>query len=145
MASLSLFTRVESIESRSVRGLGARVPLLLPLLSADLTRGTNRFNLCMGIFGLAVGIGGTLSTTVAGATATWFGSGAAFGLLAVVGLLSFLLVLFVMPETGTADPDGVIRKPASPATTSSGLRESMRTGPKLVENDPEGVGQPWSG
>ena len=119
--------------------------VLLPLLSADLTRGTNRFNLCMGIFGLAVGIGGTLSTTVAGATATWFGSGAAFGLLAVVGLLSFLLVLFVMPETGTADPDGVIRKPASPATTSSGLRESMRTGPKLVENDPEGVGQPWSG
>ena len=132
---------VQALDGVSAAALG----VLLPLLSADLTRGTNRFNLCMGIFGLAVGIGGTLSTTVAGATATWFGSGAAFGLLAVVGLLSFLLVLFVMPETGTADPDGVIRKPASPATTSSGLRESMRTGPKLVENDPEGVGQPWSG
>jgi MFS family permease len=73
--------------------------MLLPLLAADLTRGTNRFNLCMGVFGLAAGIGATLSTVAAGAIAGWLGSGAAFVALAGAGLAAVLLVLFAMPET----------------------------------------------
>ncbi|HWX49563.1 MAG TPA: MFS transporter [Roseomonas sp.] len=77
----------------------AMLAVLVPLVAADLTRGTNRFNLCMGIFGLAVGIGATVSTTAAGAIASHFGTPLALGGLAVVGLLCFLLALFAMPET----------------------------------------------
>ena len=49
-------------------GVGAGLlGALYPVVVADLTRGTNRFNLCMGVFGLATGIGATLSTAAAGA------------------------------------------------------------------------------
>jgi MFS family permease len=86
---------VQALDGISAAVLG----VLLPLLAADLTRGSNHFTLCMSIFGLAVGIGGTISTTLAGAISGWFGSGAAFGMLAGCGFLAFLLVAFVMPET----------------------------------------------
>ncbi|MBO1075913.1 MFS transporter [Roseomonas marmotae] len=85
---------------QALDGISAAVMgVLLPLLAADLTRGTNRFNLCMGLFGLAVGIGGTISTSLAGAVSTWFGPAAAFGMLAGCGLLAIPLLLFAMPET----------------------------------------------
>ncbi|MDB5371003.1 MAG: transporter [Roseomonas sp.] len=89
---------VQALDGISAAVLG----VLLPLLAADLTRGSNRFNLCMSLFGLAVGIGGTISTTLAGGITTWFGSGAAFGVLAGCGFLAFLLVAFGMPETREA-------------------------------------------
>lgn len=77
----------------------AMLAVLVPLVAADLTRGTNRFNLCMGIFGLAVGLGATVSTTAAGAIASHFGTPLALGSLAVVGGLCFLVALVSMPET----------------------------------------------
>jgi MFS family permease len=86
---------VQMLDGISAAVLG----VLLPLLAADLTKGNNRFNLCMALFGLAVGIGGTISTTLAGAISSWFGAGAAFGVLAGGGFLAFLLVLLAMPET----------------------------------------------
>jgi MFS family permease len=90
---------VQALDGLSAAGLG----VLLPLLAADLTRGTNRFNLCIGIFGLAIGIGGTLSTTLAGLATDWFGPAAAFAMLAGVGLLSVLVVWAAMPETRPAE------------------------------------------
>ena len=78
---------------------GAALGVLLPLISADLTRGTNRFNLCMGVIGLAIGVGATLSTTLAGAISQRFGHGIAFLGLGGAGLLAVLLVLVAMPET----------------------------------------------
>ncbi|WP_245214287.1 MFS transporter [Pararoseomonas indoligenes] len=89
---------VQALDGISAAGLG----VMLPLLAADLTRGTNRFNLCTGLFGLAVGIGGTLSTTIAGLAAEWFGPGTAFAMLAGIGLLSVLTVWAAMPETREA-------------------------------------------
>ena len=86
---------VQALDGISAAVLG----ILLPLLASDLTQGSNRFNLCIGVFGLSVGIGGTLSTTVAGAVASWLGAGAAFGMLGFAGLASFLLVLLALPET----------------------------------------------
>ncbi|MBO1074912.1 MFS transporter [Roseomonas marmotae] len=86
--------------AQALDGLTAGVfAVLVPLVAADLTRGTNRFNLCMGLFGLAVGIGGSISTTAAGAVASWAGPSIAFIGLGGVGVLTFLLVLFAMPET----------------------------------------------
>lgn len=89
---------VQALDGVSAAALG----VLLPLIAADLTRGTNRFNFCMGVFGLATGVGATLSTAAAGAIAGWLGAGAAFVALAGAGLLALLLVLFAMPETRSA-------------------------------------------
>jgi MFS family permease len=88
------------LASQALDGLTAGVfAVLVPLIAADLTRGTNRFNLCMGLFGLAVGIGATVSTAAAGLVASTFGHWIAFGGLGAVGLATFLLVLLAMPET----------------------------------------------
>jgi MFS family permease len=90
---------VQALDGISAAGLG----VMLPLLAADATRGSNRFNLCLGVFGLAIGIGGTLSTTLAGLAAEWFGIGTAFALLAATGLASVALVWAAMPETRPED------------------------------------------
>jgi MFS family permease len=99
---------VQALDGVSAAALG----IMVPLLAADLTRGSNRFNLCMAIFGLSMGIGGTISTTLAGALASWVGPGFAFGALAAAGMIAFLLAAFVMPETRPVsdDPDAPRRR-----------------------------------
>jgi MFS family permease len=105
---LAVADPVALVAVQALDGIGAAsLGVLLPLLAADLTRGTNRFNLCMGLFGLATGIGATLSTVVAGAIAERLGVGAAFVALAGAGLLAVSLVLFAMPETLPARPRGM--------------------------------------
>lgn len=90
---------------QALDGISAAVfGVLLPLVAADLTRGTRRFNLCMGLLGLAVGAGATLSTTIAGLVADRFGNGPALLVLAAVGAAS-VLVLLILPETKEA-PSG---------------------------------------
>ena len=81
---------------------GAVFGVLLPLVAADITRGTDRFNTCLGLLGLAVGIGATVSTTLAGFAADLLGQRAAFLVLAAAGLVALLLVRFAMPETRPA-------------------------------------------
>jgi MFS family permease len=73
--------------------------VLMPLVVADLTRRSGRFNLALGVVGTAVGVGATLSTTAAGVVADRFGNSAAFLSLAAVGLAGVLLVYALMPET----------------------------------------------
>jgi MFS family permease len=75
----------------------------LPLIVADITRGTGRFNLGLGIVGSAVGIGAALSTTLAGYTLDHFGSvltfyGLAFTAVCGLGLAALL------PETRPDTP-----------------------------------------
>jgi predicted MFS family arabinose efflux permease len=72
--------------------------VLLPLVVADIMRGTGRFNLGLGIVGSAIGIGAALSTTLAGYTMDHFGSGTAFVGLACIGLCGAALVC-LLPET----------------------------------------------
>lgn len=86
---------------------GAAIGVLLPLIAADITRGTGRFNLSMGAIGLGVGVGATLSTAMAGDLAVRFGSSIAFLALAVFGMVAVLMVALTMPETRPA--------PATPA------------------------------
>lgn len=85
---------VQALDGVSAAVLG----VLVPLVAADLTRGTRRFNLCLGLLGLAAGAGATLSTTVAGLVADRVGNGPALALLAIVGAAA-MVGLLGMPET----------------------------------------------
>ncbi len=81
-------------------GLGAAVfGVLTPLVVADITRDSGHYTTFLGIVGLAVGTGATLSTTAAGFITDYFGAAAAFLGLAAVGLCATLLVWIAMPET----------------------------------------------
>jgi MFS family permease len=84
-------------------GLGAAAfGVLFPLIVADVTRETGRYTTCLGLVGLAIGGGATLSTTVAGLVADHLGVGAAFLSLTAVGLCATVLVWALMPETKVA-------------------------------------------
>ncbi len=72
--------------------------VMLPLIAADLTRGTGRFNLCMGFFGLAIGVGASFSTTLAGFVADRSVS-LSFLILALAGLTSVLMVWLLFGDT----------------------------------------------
>jgi MFS family permease len=72
--------------------------VILPLVVADITRGTGRFNLGLGIVGSAVGIGAALSTTLAGYASDHFGSSVAFFSLAFIAGCGLALVC-LLPET----------------------------------------------
>jgi predicted MFS family arabinose efflux permease len=73
--------------------------VMFPLVVADVTRESGRFNLALGIVGSAVGVGAALSTTLAGYMADHFGRGVTFTGLAGVAALGLVLVLALMPET----------------------------------------------
>jgi hypothetical protein len=73
--------------------------VILPLVVADITRGTGRFNLGLGIVGSAVGIGAALSTSLAGYASDHFGSSIAFFSLASVAGCGLALVWLLLPET----------------------------------------------
>jgi MFS family permease len=73
--------------------------VLVPLTIADVTRGTGHFNVAQGIVGTGVGIGASLSTTLAGWMSDRLGNSTAFLGLACIGVLGLLLVWKLMPET----------------------------------------------
>jgi MFS family permease len=88
------------IGAQAVSGISAAVfGVMLPLVAADLTRGTSHFNLCLGVLGLAVCAGAAISTGLAGWVADVAGMDAAFLSLALAGLAGAVLVWAVMPET----------------------------------------------
>ena len=86
---------IQMLDGVSAAGFG----VLLPLMAADLTRGTERFTLCMGMFGLAAGLGGTVSTTLAGHLADVYGNATALWVLSAAGLASVLAAAALLPET----------------------------------------------
>jgi MFS family permease len=76
--------------------------VMVPLVVADLTRNTGHFNLGQGIVGTFVGIGASISATLAGLISDRFGSPWAFAGLAVIALAGFAAVSLLMPETRPA-------------------------------------------
>jgi len=78
---------------------GAVFGVMMTLVAADLTRGTGRFNLTLGMLGVAIAIGASLSTAFAGITLALFGAKAAYLGLALTGLCGLLLLWVGMPET----------------------------------------------
>src|SRR5262249_52653741 len=83
---------------------GSVFGVMVPLVVADVTRRGGRFNCAMGIVGLAVGVGATVSNTTAGAIANHLGVAGAFAALGAAGLAAFLLIWLRMPETGHPVP-----------------------------------------
>ena len=77
--------------------------VMVPLIVADLTRGTGHFNLGQGILGTATGIGASLSATLAGYVTDRFGSPVAFTSLATIAFVGLTLAWFLMPETRPAE------------------------------------------
>jgi MFS family permease len=99
----SLIVALQVLDGVSAVILG----IVFPLVVADITRDTGRFNLALGIVGSAVGIGAALSTTLAGYMLDHFGSSVTFCSMAVVAAAGMLVVWLLMPET---------RPPAEPKT-----------------------------
>jgi len=89
---------------QAISGVSAAVfGVMVPVIADDVTLGARRFNLCIGIFGLAATAGGALSTTLAGLLADMAGDRVAFLVLAAAGLAGTALVWLAMPETGSIE------------------------------------------
>ena len=81
-------------------GIGAGIfGAMFPLVVADLTSGTGHFNVSQGAIATAAGLGGALSTAVAGLIIVSAGYNAAFYFLAAVAGGGLLLFCLWMPET----------------------------------------------
>jgi len=90
-----LLIAIQVLDGVSAAVLG----VLVPLISADVTRGTGRFNLAQGMVGTAVGVGASLSGVLTGYAADHFGSAATLLILAAVGAVGVALIWTLMPET----------------------------------------------
>jgi MFS family permease len=86
---------IEMLDGVSATVIG----IMIPLIAADLTRKSGHLNLAIGSFDLALGLGATFSTTVAGWAADRMGAELAFLGLALVGLIATVLLAMAMPET----------------------------------------------
>jgi len=73
--------------------------VMVPLVTSDIAGRSGHFNLCLGVVGFAIGIGATISTSVAGWAADHFGDAAAFLTLALVGTAGAVLAGILLPET----------------------------------------------
>ena len=78
---------------------GATLGVLTALVTADLTRGTGRFNLAQGLVATVSGIGAALSTSLSGLIVASHGQMAGFLSITAVGGLAVAIFWFYMPET----------------------------------------------
>ncbi|WP_210644215.1 MFS transporter [Pseudomonas sp. Tri1] len=80
-------------------GVGAGLfGALFPLVVKDLTQGTGRFNVSLGVLSTVFGLGAALSNSLAGFVVQGAGYSAAFLTLAAIAALAFGLLL-ALPET----------------------------------------------
>jgi len=85
---------VQALDGISATVLGVMVPLTI----AEAARGTGHFNLAQGLVGSGIGIGASLSTTLAGYVSDHFGSMTTFFALAGIAVIAFGFVLALMPD-----------------------------------------------
>ena len=85
-------------------GVSAAVfAVMVPLVVADVTQGTGHFNLGQGVVGTFIGIGASLSATLAGYISDRIGSPFAFAGLSSIALAGLATVWLFMPETRPED------------------------------------------
>jgi MFS family permease len=100
-------------------GIGAGIfGAIFPVIVADLMRNTGRFNVAQGAIITAQGIGGALSTTLAGLVVVKAGYSAAFITLGAVAAIGALICALALPETrqragGAQGHQGQTAPPAS--------------------------------
>ena len=86
---------VQVLDGISAAALGVMVPLIV----ADITRGTGRFNSAQGIVGMVMGVGASFSQTLAGYVAYHYGHRAAFLGLAAIATVALIATIALMSET----------------------------------------------
>ncbi len=87
---------------QALDGIGAGIfGALFPVVIADLTRGTGRFNVSQGAVATTQGLGAALSATLAGSIIVHAGYSTGFLTLAAIAGGGLLLYIFAMPETKT--------------------------------------------
>lgn len=79
----------------------AIIGVIVPLIVADLTRGSGRFNTGLGMVGTMSGIGASLSPTLAGLIADHLGNTIAFLSLGMIGAMALMAVWLLIPETSS--------------------------------------------
>ncbi|KQN74480.1 MFS transporter [Sphingomonas sp. Leaf62] len=85
---------------QALDGIGAGIfGALFPVIVADLTKGSGRFNVSQGAVSSVFGLGAALSATLAGSIIVWAGYSAGFLTLAAIAAIGFILYLTAMPET----------------------------------------------
>ncbi len=85
---------------QALDGIGAGIfGALFPVVIADLTKGSGRFNVSQGAVATAQGLGAALSATLAGGIIVSVGYGAGFLTLSGIAAAGFVLYLLAMPET----------------------------------------------
>jgi MFS family permease len=88
------------LAAQVLEGIGCGLfEALLPLVLADIMRGTGHYSLARGVVSAVQGIGGSVSQGVAGSVVAVAGYAAAFHLLAVVAMVGLAITLLAMPET----------------------------------------------
>jgi MFS family permease len=81
-------------------GVGAGIyGALMPLVVADIMRGTGRYNLALGAIATMHGIGASLSGLASGIIVDTFGYSAGFLSLGAVAALALIVFAIAMPET----------------------------------------------
>jgi MFS family permease len=90
-----MLVAVQLLDGVSASVLG----VVIPLIAADATRGSDRYALAQGMIGTTMGLGAAFSTTIAGVITDRFGSSSAFLALTGIAVVALLLPLVAMPET----------------------------------------------
>lgn len=103
---------------QALDGVGAGIfGALFPVVVADLTRGTGRFNVSLGAIATALGLGAALSATFAGLIVVMAGYSAAFLALAAIAGTGLVIYAAFMPETKPqlGQDSALIMGPARPS------------------------------
>eukprot|EP00592_Proboscia_alata_P007496 CAMPEP_0194361168 /NCGR_PEP_ID=MMETSP0174-20130528/8733_1 /TAXON_ID=216777 /ORGANISM="Proboscia alata, Strain PI-D3" /LENGTH=497 /DNA_ID=CAMNT_0039133227 /DNA_START=12 /DNA_END=1505 /DNA_ORIENTATION=+ len=96
----SLFLQIVILSTQVLDGIGAGAfGTMYILVTSDISGGTGRFSLTLGITTAAMSIGGTVSGYLGETLAEDLGYREAFMILGLMALVPALLYLFCMPET----------------------------------------------
>ena len=121
----SFLMQLSILSTQILDGVGAGVfGTMYILVTSDISGGSGRFSLTLGLTTAAMSIGGTVSGYLGQALAQDLGYQQAFFILMIMGLLPALLYLLFMPETLMA----IVNKQETPAIVNmTSIREEGGT------------------